>query len=128
MALFYRREHRQLTKNFWSYEFYCKCNVCSDQLISLDMVDRLQEIRNYIGRPIEITSGYRCLRHNKSIGGAARSYHLHGTAADWRVKGFTGEQLAEIAEKFFNGIGVAETWIHTDTRMEQTRWHYPRAK
>jgi hypothetical protein len=34
------------------------------------------------GRPIHVTSGYRCSRLNQMVGGSVRSMHLQGLAAD----------------------------------------------
>lgn len=42
----------------------------------------LQPLRNAIGSPIIITSGYRCRALNKAVGGAPLSYHCMGMAAD----------------------------------------------
>lgn len=45
-------------------------------------VNVLQPIRITLGKPIHISSGYRCLRVNKAIGGAETSQHVKGQAAD----------------------------------------------
>jgi len=45
-------------------------------------VNVLQPIRNTLGKPIHTSSGYRCLRVNKAIGGAETSQHVKGQAAD----------------------------------------------
>lgn len=42
----------------------------------------LQPLRDVLKYPIHVNSGYRCPRTNTSIGGAARSQHLTGHAAD----------------------------------------------
>lgn len=42
----------------------------------------LDPIREKIGIPITITSGYRPSKLNKAVGGAANSNHLYGYAAD----------------------------------------------
>ena len=44
--------------------------------------DILQPIRDRYGKPIIITSGYRCRALNKAVGGARNSDHLYGCAAD----------------------------------------------
>lgn len=44
----------------------------------------LQKIRDHLGEPIHISSGYRCKELNDMIGGATSSDHLHGAAADIR--------------------------------------------
>ena len=43
----------------------------------------LQPLRNYLGVPIIITSGYRCAALNKRIGGVVNSQHVLGQAADF---------------------------------------------
>lgn len=42
----------------------------------------LQPIRERYGRPISITSGYRCEKLNKAVGGVSNSQHKSGQAAD----------------------------------------------
>lgn len=42
----------------------------------------LQPLRDHFGHAITITSGWRCKRVNKAVGGAANSDHVPGFAAD----------------------------------------------
>ena len=42
----------------------------------------LQPLRIAYGKPIRISSGYRCEALNKAVGGVATSQHLFGMAAD----------------------------------------------
>ena len=42
----------------------------------------LQHLRDALGTPLKINSGYRCPSLNKAIGGAANSQHVTGQAAD----------------------------------------------
>jgi len=42
----------------------------------------LQPIRDSLEMPIRVTSGYRCEKLNKAIGGSSRSQHIKGEAAD----------------------------------------------
>ena len=44
----------------------------------------LDPLREAYGAPIIITSGYRCEKLNKVVGGAASSQHVKGQAADIR--------------------------------------------
>lgn len=55
-----------------------------EDVLNLDkLVDRiLQPLRTAWGRPINVTSGFRCSRLNKAVGGVATSAHLKGNAAD----------------------------------------------
>ena len=45
----------------------------------------LQPLRDAIGRPVYINSGYRSKRLNARVGGVPNSYHLRGLAADIHV-------------------------------------------
>jgi len=52
-----------------------------DNLIAL--VDNvLDPLREAYGKPIRVTSGYRCPRLNRLVGGAPNSQHMRGEAAD----------------------------------------------
>lgn len=47
------------------------------------LVDNLLDpLRDAIGSPLTVTSGYRCPELNAAVGGAPRSHHLRGMAAD----------------------------------------------
>lgn len=45
----------------------------------------LDPLRAAYGKPIIVTSGYRCTELNKAVGGAASSQHVKGEAADIRT-------------------------------------------
>jgi len=45
----------------------------------------LDPLREEWGAPIVVTSGYRCARLNRAIGGAKYSQHVEGQAADIRT-------------------------------------------
>lgn len=47
-------------------------------------VEILQVIRDEYGKPIIVTSGFRCDKLNKAVGGAKNSQHTKGEAADIR--------------------------------------------
>ena len=45
----------------------------------------LEPLRQHYGKPIRITSGYRCEELNSAVGGVRRSQHMLGEAADLSV-------------------------------------------
>lgn len=46
------------------------------------LAEQLQRIRDRYGKPIIISSGYRCDKLNRAVGGAKNSDHMFGAAAD----------------------------------------------
>ena len=74
-----------MTKNFSISEFDCKSGAKMPASVRKNierLAKNLQFLRDELGAPIEITSGYRSPAHNKKIGGAANSRHVVGDAAD----------------------------------------------
>ena len=55
----------------------------------------LEPIRNYYGKPITVTSGFRGKTLNKRVGGSLTSQHCLGEAADILVKEKTVEEVFE---------------------------------
>lgn len=111
-----------LTKNFNSKEFDCKCKNadCKKTLIELNGVVCLQKARDLVGKPIKINSGFRCKKHNKSVGGVSGSLHLKGSAFDLACpKGVLLNDFAFLCEQAgFNGVlrYDGENFVHCDMR------------
>ena len=103
--------------------------IASKTLINPDLVKYLQQIRDHFKVPITITSAYRCPVHNQRIGGATRSQHCQGNAADIVVKGVAPREVAKYAESIgIKGIGLYETsadghFTHIDTRTSKSFWY-----
>lgn len=113
-----------LSTNFRVREF--ACNDGSDTvLISDELVALLQKIRDHFGRATVINSGYRTASYNQKIGGASKSQHIQGTAADIVVSGVDPLAVAQYAEFLMpesGGIGVYQTFTHVDVRTSRSRW------
>ena len=58
----------------------------------------LQPLRDYLGVPIIVTSGYRNHAVNTLVGGAVSSQHLKGEAADIVIKGMDPLQVVKAIE------------------------------
>ena len=118
----YRRgEDVQLSPSFHLREFECRCGKCKKTLISSEHVLLLQALRDSIGLPITITSGYRCDRHNTACGGSRNSQHRRGTATDIVVTGVYADQIADRCEHF-DGLGRYGSFTHVDSRGHRARW------
>ena len=46
----------------------------------------LQPIRDFYGKPVKVTSGYRSKALNTAVGGSQTSQHSHGEAADIQIE------------------------------------------
>lgn len=79
----------------------------------------LQPIRDKLGKPMIITSGYRNTEVNKLVGGATNSQHLKGQAADFIVSGVPTAETVN----FIKNSGISYTqcieeysrnsnWVH----------------
>ena len=116
-----KAEDRQLSRNFNEREFACK--HCGQVHVESELVTKLQALRDALGRPITVTSGYRCPVHNRNIGGATQSRHMQGQAADLVVTGVSPAAVAQAAERVgFGGIGIYKSgFTHVDIGPKR-RW------
>lgn len=111
-----------LTDHFYRSEFACSC--CRVVKVRPKLLNALEDLRSLLGRPITVTSGYRCPNHNAAVGGENNSQHLLGIAADVVVTGFTPNKIREYAGRiaaFRNGgIGVypSRGFTHLDVRQD----------
>jgi uncharacterized protein YcbK (DUF882 family) len=123
--LIQNNKNERLSPNFVSDEFKCKCGKCPSSFISEELIEELEYIRTYFNAPVKINSGYRCPQHNSAIGGASKSQHMFGRAADIDILGVSPDKVQEYLlnrhpDKF--GIGSYKTFTHIDVRDNKARW------
>ena len=130
MIEFKKGDSAQISKNFQYKEFDCHGRgCCSTTIIDEKLVEYVQRIRDHFGKPVTITSPYRCEVHNRRVGGATKSYHMQGKAADIVVQGVSSREVAKYAESIgILGIGLYETsadgyFTHIDTRTTKSFWY-----
>lgn len=122
----------KLTKNFHLSEFACKDGtpVPTKYLDNVkELAANLQALRDYIGEPIHVNSGYRTKSYNKKVGGAPASQHLTASAADITTKNRSPKQVKAIIEKLIKegkmkngGVGLYMGFTHYDVRDNPARW------
>jgi hypothetical protein len=61
-------------------------------------VEELQSIRDAIGGPLTVTSGYRCPGYNAGVGGVTYSRHQYGDASDLDASGWSVEELGVVCD------------------------------
>lgn len=125
----------RFTQNLSRHEFACECG-CGYDTADFALVNALQKTVYYFQNQydlditIKITSGCRCPVHNENIGGASKSKHVIGQAADFQLVkpggGFipTRDIYDYLIRKYPGtyGIGRYTTWIHLDVRNQAARW------
>ena len=85
----------------------------------------LQPLRDRLGKPVNITSGFRCPLLNSKVGGVGNSQHLTGCAADIYVSGCTPRTLFD----YIKGSGIVydqlineyDQWVHVSYRKGHNR-------
>lgn len=108
-----------VSDNFSRKEAECPC---CEVLPSISFVNRLQGLRNEYGKPMHITSMYRCPTHNRKIKGYKESVHMvklvgagYG-GADIKCARYDNTKRWEIITLAlahgFNNIEVCDKHIH----------------
>ena len=107
-------------ENFTREEFACPCGRCGGFPAEphKKLVLALQQIRSHFGKAVHISSGVRCRAHNDELPGSVpNSFHLVGTAADFRVEGENSYTVLEFVDTL-PGVRYAyridETYVHMD--------------
>lgn len=124
-----------LSKNFSAWEFACQCG-CGTGTISPVLINRLQFIRDGLGRSINIRSGIRCPDHNAKVGGSPDSEHIPDPVTgltEGADLGYSGSQerhrLTLATHLNFRRVGIAETFFHVGVRaskVQDVTWIYPK--
>jgi hypothetical protein len=82
------------------------------------LVPGLELVRDILGKPMHINSGYRSREVNTLIGGAPSSQHMRGEAADFICPGFgspfevCNELIRHKEAVHFDQLIYECTWVH----------------
>lgn len=123
----------KLTKNFSLHEFKCRDGtVVPEEYMEnvQELAENLQVLREHIGKPIIVISGYRSPAYNRKIDGARRSQHLVAKAGDLIVNGMTPDEVKEAIVHLIKegkmkkgGVGLYTHFTHYDVRGFNRRWY-----
>lgn len=119
-----------ISKNFSMSEFVCHDGtpvpVEFQSNIKRLVEEVLQPIRDMIGSPIHIVSGFRTPSHNLACGGVKHSQHLVGKAADIRIESLRPKEVNALVRGFMiarhnyyrqgGGVGWYKNFTHVDIR------------
>lgn len=92
----------------------------------------LEQVRAVVGRPIVVSSGYRSPALNVAVGGARKSAHVNGLAADINAVGMSARELAQKIRDSniqFDQLIHEGTWVHIglsekDPRRQVSTAHF----
>lgn len=75
-----------------------------------EFMDRLEDLRKSFGKPMVVSSGYRCAAHNHSVSHTGTAGpHTTGCAVDIRIGGAEAFELLRLATiQGFSGVGVSQ--------------------
>ena len=107
-------------KNFKLSDFTCKCG-CKQVLYTPRLVSLLDNIQDHFQRDVVVTSGFRCEKRNKEVGGVKDSLHIEGQAVDFVVRGVSPAKVVQYLSDFDGGVGEYERHIHIDNGLKK-RW------
>lgn len=119
----------KLSEHFNLREFQCHDRTQAVK-VEPELIKKMEILRGIVSEHLGkdtgliINSGYRTPAYNKKIGGANKSQHLEGTAADVRLPDkINADMMARFAEKAgFDGIGKYNSFVHCDVRGYKARW------
>lgn len=135
------------TKYFSHKELACKKTGCavlsparhikhgSAKIFYIGFGQRMDELREAWGKPLNVNSVCRSEAHNKAVGGNPRSLHVYDHPF-WPTGGTIAADFTEISPEFRElayemgfSLGLGKTFTHCDDRlavlgMPQTTFNY----
>ncbi len=113
----------KISKHFTRAEVACKCG-CGYDSMDGETLMVADEARDFANEPITPSSGCRCSKHNKRVGGSENSQHPKARAIDLPVSN-PKALYKHLCKKYPNqyGFGLYNTFVHVDTRTNgPARW------
>lgn len=123
----------ELTKSSTASRYHIDNTPSADIVRNLqygvDMI--LDPLRRLYGKPIVITSGFRCFELNKRVGGVTNSWHTQGNAADIHVSSLTEatkifsnlQKIPSVDTALFEH-STSGQWLHVQWSKYKTPRHH----
>jgi uncharacterized protein YcbK (DUF882 family) len=105
----------KLSQYFNLKEFECPC--CNTVKLEPYLVNCLDALRIALKCKIIVTSGYRCIEHNKEVCGVRTSRHLQGRAADVIIQKYDNDTVLKLARKIgfkYCYYNMVKAYYHLD--------------
>ncbi|MBW7057552.1 DUF882 domain-containing protein [Paracoccus bogoriensis] len=131
MTTTYYRHWRDVPDRLWRWPNFSPAEIACRGTGSLrvhdEALDKLQALRDRLGKPLIVRSAYRSPEHNRRVGGAPASKHMEGTAFDIAMANHDPEAFAAAARAVgFQGFGTypRSGFMHIDLGPAR-RWGGP---
>ena len=86
MTTSYFNHWRDVPEDTWRWKSFSPaeiaCRGSGSLRLNEEALDKLQALRDRLGKPLIVRSAYRSPAHNRAVGGAPRSKHMDGSAFD----------------------------------------------
>lgn len=104
-------------------EFACHCG-CGFAAVDKKLNEVLEDIRNHFDMPLIINSACRCADYNIKVGGAKKSQHVLGMAADIIIMNVHPNRVADYVEEVHKecSTGRYDGFTHIDVRNVVAHW------
>lgn len=123
------QDKTQLSEHFNAKEFRCKCGKDHRFKVDSELIEQLEKLFMKLGASkCIISSGFRCVAHDKKVGGSGTGQHTKGKAADICFYDKNGKPISSklvscVAQDLgFGGIANINrsyTYTHLDTRTSK---------
>lgn len=94
-----------------------------------------ERVREIIGRPVIINSGFRCVKLNNFLGGVLNSQHIYAEALDIRVSGKTAKEVFQILaasdlkyDQLILEKSGSSQWVHVSIGSKKEKLKYEGGK
>ena len=124
MKTFHYGDTEQVSPHFRALEFQCKCAGRHEFQLDEKLVELLEKLYTVLDcSSITVSSGFRCISHDKAVGGSGTGQHIHGKAADICCIGQDGQpidsRLVCIAAQDVGFTGIARITLRSLKIMSQ---------
>ena len=119
-------------KYFKMKEFECHCGCRMPDSARANIVALVEQVldpvREKLGKPIRVNSGYRCPRHNEEVLGVRNSQHIKGEAADIAMVHGSRFKVHDLAQAIvengkFDQLIIYPTFVHVSWKRNGPNRH-----